>query len=178
MYVMWAVVWYVGCCMICKLLYVMWAVVWYVGCCILWGLLCDMWTVLWYVCICMVCGLLYDIWAVLWYVGFCISVGNCRHYWENYCLFFLDITGIIFFATWQNISEIIIVCDCYLQMASAIAFGLFNWNTNWPTILLCCGVTAKCYFRSFCVPAGFQPSARFKWRLYSSVMLAASVGNS
>jgi len=36
---MWAVVWYVGCCMVSGLLYGMWAVVEYVGCCVVYGLL-------------------------------------------------------------------------------------------------------------------------------------------
>jgi len=51
LYGMWAVVSYVGCCMVCEIymicgrLYGMWAFVWYEGCCMICGLLYDMWFV-------------------------------------------------------------------------------------------------------------------------------------
>jgi len=73
---MWAVVCYMGFCMVFGLLYYKWDVVcmWasgYKGCSIC-GLLNGMRAVVGYVGCCMLCGLLYDMWAGLWYVGYWI----------------------------------------------------------------------------------------------------------
>jgi len=48
----------------------MWAVVWYVGCCMVYGLL-DIRAAVYVACL-MLCAFLYGMWAVEWYVGSCM----------------------------------------------------------------------------------------------------------
>lgn len=76
---MWAVVVYIGCCVVYRLLYGIWSLV-----C---GLLRDIWhfvcyVFLMYVVCCMVCEMLYGMWAVVGFVGFfyvlCFVVGYVR----------------------------------------------------------------------------------------------------
>jgi len=64
---------YVGSCMVCELSYGMWAVEWYVGCCMVYGLL-DIRAAVYMGCF-MVCGLLNDMWAVVSCVGSCMVCG-------------------------------------------------------------------------------------------------------
>jgi len=49
--------------------------------------------------------------------------------------------------------------QCYLRKARCTAVGLFIWNTNLPSYLLCCGVTGKCSFLNCFVLAVFLSSA-------------------
>jgi hypothetical protein len=94
--------------MLCGLLYGMWAVVWYVGCCMVCGLLYGMWAIVRYVGCCMVCGLLCDIWALVCHVVCCMIMGCfmlCRLLYfdreipiilRDYCLLLLVVMGIMF----------------------------------------------------------------------------------
>jgi len=60
-------------CSICGLLNGMRAVVWYVGCCMVCGLFYAMWAAGYKSC--SICGLLNGMWALVVYVGYCMECG-------------------------------------------------------------------------------------------------------
>jgi len=73
--------------MVCALLYVMFAIVRYVDCCVISGLLllywllCRMWALVFDVGCCMICGLFYGVSAVVRYVDYCMKFGLLYGMW-------------------------------------------------------------------------------------------------
>jgi len=65
LYVIWLVVCYVGCCIVCELLYKMWNFVSYVGCVLVCRLFYSILAVLWSLCTCIIWGLLHCMWRLV-----------------------------------------------------------------------------------------------------------------